>query len=306
MLYTYMQRVQRLLREQRQSLIDTSSIISYINLARREVANRTSCVRITPPISGSIVTITVTAGGAGYTAPTVSITAPDFPSGILPSPNGAQATATAVVTAGAITAINVNFGGSGYFQPLVTIIDPTGTGATAVANMTPMNLLQQGQEQYLFTNVNLAMFPGVQSIIGVRSTSILYNNYRYTLPQYSWTTYQSMIRQYPYQYQYVPTFCTQFGQGGNGSMFYYPLPSQAYQMEWDCTCQPADLTTDQSVEVIPQPWQDCLHFLAAYYGYLELQQMNAAKFMRNEFESFMLGQSQSARLGMTINKYGRY
>lgn len=307
MLFEYMKRTQRLLREQRQSLIDTSSLISYINLARREVANRTSCVRITPPISGSIMSISITSGGSGYTAPVVTISPPDFPSGVLPSANGAQATVGAVtVVGGVITSIAVTFGGSGYFQPIVIITDATGSGAVATTVMSPMNLLLQAQERYDLANMPISSFPGVQSIIGQRSVSIIYSNYRYSIPQYSWTVYQGYIRQFPSQYEYVPTFYSQFGQGAAGTLFMYPLPSQTYQFEVDCTCQPIDLTTDQSVEAIPQPWQDCIHFLAAYYGYLELQNMNAAKFMRGEFESFMLGQSQSARIGRTVNIYGRY
>ena len=306
MLNSYLKQTQRLLREQRQTMLNTDALTDYINRARREVANRTSCVRITPPISGSITTATVTAGGSGYTAPVVTITPPDFPSGILPSPNGAQATATATLSAGVVVAINITYGGSGYFQPIITITDPTGTGAAATANLTPMNLLQQGQEMYSFSTAPISTFPGVENIIGIRSVSLLYNNYRFSLPQYAWSVYQSMIRQYPYQYQYIPTFCSIFGQGASGTLFCYPLPSTVYQMEWDATCQPSDLVTDQSVEVIPQPWQDCIPFLAAYFGYLELQNMNAAKFMRGEFESFMLGQSQATRIGRTVNMYGRY
>lgn len=306
MLNAYRMMTQRLLREQRQPFVNTDALDDYINRARREVANRTSCVRVTPPISGSLVSATVASGGSGYTNPTVTITSPDFPSGIRPSPNGAQATANAMVNAGAIVAVNIDYGGSGYFQPIITISDPTGSGAVVTPNLTPMTLLNMGQERYDFSAFPLGDFPGVRTVIGVRSVSIIYANYRYSLPCYAWSVYQAMIRQYPFQYQYVPTFCSQFGQGANGTLFMYPLPSQTYQFEVDCTCQPSDLTNDYSEESIPQPWQDCVPFLSAYFGFLEIQNMNAAKFMRNEFESFMLSQSQSARIGRVVNPYGRY
>lgn len=73
----------------------------------------------------SVGTITVTAGGTGYTtAPTVTIT----------GGGGSGATATATVTSGSVTAITVTNGGSGYTSaPTVTISGGGGSGATATA-----------------------------------------------------------------------------------------------------------------------------------------------------------------------------
>jgi FtsP/CotA-like multicopper oxidase with cupredoxin domain len=78
---------------------------------------------------GSIYSVSVTAGGSGYTAPTVTI---DPPAGCTVG----CVTATANVTQinGVITAIQVSAGGAGYTSaPLVTVSDPTGTGAAATA-----------------------------------------------------------------------------------------------------------------------------------------------------------------------------
>jgi hypothetical protein len=169
-----------------------------------------------------------------------------------------------------------------------------------------MNLLQRGQERYDFANVNLSTFPGVAAITSVRSVSIIYANYRYSLPQYAWTVYQAYIRQYPFQYQYVPTMCCQFGQGENGTMFFFPLPSQTYQMEWDCACRPQNLIDDLSVEVIPQPWQDTIPFLACMFGFQELQNYNIAKYYEDQFKRYVLSEANAARIGRMVNPYGRY
>ncbi|MEX3840269.1 hypothetical protein [Paraburkholderia sp. BR10882] len=75
----------------------------------------------------SLQSITVTAGGTGYTSPTVTISAPDLLTGV-------QATATATVTDGVVTAITLTSAGSGYYNtPTITISDSTGTGAGATA-----------------------------------------------------------------------------------------------------------------------------------------------------------------------------
>jgi len=74
---------------------------------------------------GAVASITVTAGGSGYTAPTVEIM---DAYGL-----GTGATATATVTGGVVTGITVTNGGNGYAAPIVTIIDATGIDAFATA-----------------------------------------------------------------------------------------------------------------------------------------------------------------------------
>lgn len=303
----YLENTQRFLREQRQEMFNVDDLIAYINRARREIAMRSQAIRVLTPISGSITNWTLTEGGSGYTdSPTLTVSDPDFPSGLLPEPTGAQATAAAIVNNGVIQSINSTYGGYGYFQPTLTIEDDTGTGAEAEAELTWINQLNQGQEVYPYSEIDLSMNPGCASVYYVRSVSLLYNNYRFSLPQYSFSTYQSMIRQYPYQYQYIPTFSAQFGQGTGGSLYMYPLPSQVYQAEWDCLCIPSDLENDQSYEALPMPWQDAVPWYACHLAMVEIANFNAAKAYLDLYEKFALRYSQYARVGRVTNFYGRY
>ena len=305
MLHKYLAQVQRFARDQRQTYLDPGNIINYINMARREVAMRAQCIRVVPPISGSIVSWDVTNEGSGYSNnPTFTITTPDFPSGQLPSPNGAQATAVGIVSGGKIVSIFSQFGGYGYFQPQMTITDSTGHGATAIPVMSPMNLLQANQEEYPFANVDLSSFPGVSSIFNVRDVTITYANYNYNLPYVAYSIYRAYVAQFPFQYTYVPTFFTQKLQG-EGSLMFYPWPSQTYQMSWDCLCLPSDLTDDQSVEAIPMPWQDAVPYFATKLAFEELQNLNAAKYYEDQFNRRALGYSNYARIGKMSNPYGR-
>lgn len=306
-LFEYMKQTQRFIRDSKMELVDPNDLITYINRARREIAYRTQCLRVLTPISGQIEAAAVTAPGSGYTAPTVTITPPDFPSGLPTFPNGAQATATATQIGGTIAGINIVYGGYGYWEPQITINDPTGTGAAAtVSQLTFINRLNAGQEVYPFSAVDLSGFPGVQAIFLIKSVSLIYSNYRYSLPCYSFSTYQAMIRQYPFQYQYVPTFCAQFGQGTNGSFYMYPLPSQPYQLEWDCLCIPTDLESDLDVEALPLPWTDGVPYFAAHLAMLELQNMNSARAYLELFEKQTHMYSAAARPGRRTNPYGRW
>lgn len=307
--FFYLRQVQRLLREQKQEFSNPEDLLSYINLARREVAGRTQCIRRLTPISGQIISFNLTAGGSGYVSPVVTITTPDFPSGKIPNPNGLQATASAMLNGGVITDVIVLNGGDGYFQPIVTITDATGpgTGATATANLSPMNLLAQGQEQYAFSDIFLGDWPGVDCVHLVQGVSIIYTNYRYSLPMYAFSVYQAQIRQYPFQYQYVPSFASQQGQGAGGVFFFFPLPSQVYQVEYDCFCLPQDMRLDNSIpEAIPQPWTDAVQYMAAQLAFQELQNLNAATYYEKMFDKRTLGYSQTARPGRAVNMYGRY
>lgn len=306
-LNTYLQQVMRLTREHRQMKLPENDLVAFINIARREIAMNAQCIRVLPPTSGQIQTLTVASVGAGYSpGTTVTISSPDYPSGLAFAPNGSQATAGISVSGGTITGASIIFGGYGYFEPVVTVTDTSGTGGTLTPVLTPMLLLNQGQEVYPFSGVDLSQFPGVESIYGVRSVSIIYNNYRYSLPMYAFSTYQAMIRQYPFQYQYVPTFCSQFGQGVDGSIYVYPLPSQTYQMEWDCQCLPSDLIQDGSPEALPDPWTDAVPYMACYHAYLELQNFNAANFYLQMYDKWAERYSRYPRIGRVVNAYGRF
>jgi hypothetical protein len=308
-LFQYLQMTQRFLREQKQDFENPNDLLVYINRARREVAGRTQCIRRLTPISGQVVDGTVVLGGSGYVNPIATITTPDFPSGVLPSPSGRQATAGVSMNGGVVTDVTINDGGDGYFAPQVTITDASGpgTGATATLSISPINTLNIGQEVYPFSSINLGNFPGVDTVHAIKSASVIYANYRYMLPMYDFSTYQSQIRQYPFQYQYVPTFCSQFGQGNGGSFYAYPLPSQTYQWEFDCFCLPSDMTLDNSIpEAIPQPWTDAVPYFAASLAYMELQNLNFAKYYAEEFDKRTLGYSSYARPGRRVNPYGRF
>lgn len=306
-LFDYMKQCQRFLRDAKCELLDPGDLVSYINQARREVAMRSQCLRVLPTISGSVVSASVIAGGSGYTNPVATITPPDSPSGFLPYPNGLQATANVTQIGGVVVSVDIEQGGSGYFIPQITISDLHGSGAEVTLATSVNNTLNEGQEQYPFSAVDLSPFPGIGSIYFVRSVSIIYSNYRYSLPMYSFSVYQSMIRQYvASQYQYVPTFCSQFGQGTAGTLFMYPPPSQTYQLEWDCQCLPQDLADDQSVEAIPDPWTDAVSYYAAHLAFLELQNGNTSRMYLDLFEKRMKDFGSFCRPGRVSNPYGRW
>lgn len=305
MLSKYMMDTTRLLRDFNQSDIDPRDMQEYVNSARRDIAGRTQCIRRLTPVSGQVSTVDIVDGGSGYSnTPTITISGPDFPSAVAPYPEGAQATATATVQGGVIVSIDVLFGGSGYFQPTVTIEDATGTGASATANVPGLNVLNVGQEVYNYSDINLETFPGVQSVINVKSVAVIYSNFRYIPVYRSFTKYQATVRSYTQQYQYTPTVYSQYGQGTDGSLYFFPYPSQILQCEYDCICLPSDLLTDDSYEALPDMWREGVKYYAANLCYVSIQNFNSAAAMMAQYDAFMKRYGDYARPGMATNPGG--
>lgn len=307
-LNSYLQQTQRFIRDSGQKLIDVQDLIEYVNRARRDLAGQTQCIRdFALPISNGIDNIQVTAAGTGYLATdTLTISAPDSPSGAAPWPGGRQATAGFTVgPLGQITSVSIIDGGDGYFQPVAKMTSATGNGATFTCNVSGISQTTTNQEVYAFSAFTNPK-PGYGPIIAVRGVSLIYANYRYSIPIYDFSTYQAFIRQYPRQYFFVPTMGAQFGQGAAGSLFLYPIASQSYSMEWDCTFLPADLNTNLDPEAIPLPWTDAVPMLAAWYCFTELQNYNAAAYHLSIYEKFLSRFSFAARPGRAVNRYGRW
>lgn len=304
-LFEYLKQTQRFMREGNQDLLNPGDLISYVNRARREISMRAMAIRVLTPISGQINNINLVSGGSGYSNnPTVTVSAPDFPSGFAPAPNGDQATAVAIVNNGVIQAIDVTYGGYGYWQPQVTITDTTGTGASATATTTAVSQLIDGQETYPVSAIDLSGSPGVESVYWVRRVSVIFSNWRYSPRIYSFTTYNAQIRTFPYQYNYAPFFCAMFGRGTGTQLFLYPKPSQSYQMELDCQCIPSDLIDDQSVEALPLPFTEAVPMYAAFLAMCELQNYNAAKFYEDMFNRYISRYSTYVQPGVPIDAYG--
>jgi FtsP/CotA-like multicopper oxidase with cupredoxin domain len=95
-----------------------------------------------PLPKGSILSVTVDAGGSGYTAPTVAIL------DVYGTGSGATATATVDGT-GAITGITVTNAGSGYSAPIVEITDTNGVDAAATALLDPSTFTTSGMRKFV-------------------------------------------------------------------------------------------------------------------------------------------------------------
>lgn len=270
-----------------------------INTARNRVAAEAQCIRILPRSTGAISSVTVTAGGSGYTTlPTIGIS----------GNGGTGAILTPVLTGGVVTSVTVTNGGSNYALPLtLNFTGGNGTGAAATANVANINVTTSGQEVYTFASVNTiaALQPGVGQIQAVMSVAVNQGAWKPTLRYCAWGQMQAYYRSYNASILNYPEIWSQYSQGTNGSMYLYPIPSSVYSMDWDCICLPIALVDDSTIEAIPYPWTDCVPYYAAYLAYLNAQRRDDAERMLADYKQKMMEAGGFARVAINPSYYGR-
>lgn len=268
MLPTYLTRLQSLLDDPNNQFWKTPALINYINEARGQVASEGQCIKVIPPATNSIASITVLTVGSGYTSdPAVTITGP-----------GTGATAHSVRTGNTVTSIVVDTPGTTLYDntTTVTISGGGGSGATASANINCLNTVAN-QEIYAFSSANVLaqLTSGVKSILFIESVAVSWGSLKPTLEQWNWNDLQAYMRAYPVQ-SGQPAMWAQLGQGVGGSMYIQPVPTSALPMEWNCVCVPVDLLTSTDPEAIPYPWTDAVPYFAAYLAFLNARRPQEA------------------------------
>jgi len=111
-----------------------------------------------------------------------------------------------------------------------------------------------------------------------------YGSNLYTCIYNDWLSYQAFARQYPYV-SGNPWYWTRFENTTN-SVYLRPIPSQAFPMQWTCTCSVLPLTTDSSPEPIPYSYTDAIPYFAAYLAMMSSQRMPDAQNMLQIYNMF--------------------
>lgn len=304
-LNSYISATQLLLHDTTSAFYSTANLTTYINNARNRIAAEAQCIRVLPPASATISTITPVLNGSGYTStPTVTISAPDIVT-------GTTATATANVVGNAVTSYTITNAGSGYLNvPTITVSGGGGSGATATSTLSTYVSTTLNQELYTFSSLNsfVQQTSGVQSIQGIFSIAIMWGAPGATKPvlfQVSWGVLQAYCRSYSSLVSNYPDRWAQFGQGVGGSFYLYPIPSGTYPMEVDCYCLPIALASDSDPEAIPYPWTDCIPYYAAYLALLNAQRREDAMLMKQDYQMKMSENGAFARPVVVPSYYGR-
>lgn len=295
MLNSYLASCAALLKDPSNQTYTVTLLTGYINLARQQVAMRAACVRQLLPAQSPVLTLSLTAGGSGYTvAPSITI-----------GGTGSYASATATIATGSVSSLTLAFGGQGYIAaPTVTISGGGGSGAAATAAIGPVFLTQTNQETYPVVSISLTAYPALASIFRVRGISVNQGGLKNWLNYKAWPQFDAILRAYQPIYIGPPYWWTMYGSGSGGVIYMNPIPQQAYPADVDAICMPIPLVNDATLEAIPSPWDVAVPYYAAHLAYLGNQRAADAKVMLDLFDLNMRVARQSTRGSDIPTMYG--
>jgi hypothetical protein len=153
-----------------------------------------------------------------------------------------------------------------------------------------------GVEKYSFGYANpflQANNQGYRAIVDVIDLAVSWGGQRPSLNWMPWEDLQAYARSYNVGVFSYPFLWSTNGSGTKGQVWLFPVPQiiQAInaqpgaqgEMEWDATCLPTYLYSDDDYEALPDSVTDAVPFWAAYLAFLGSQRYSMAAVMKSEF-----------------------
>jgi hypothetical protein len=146
-------------------------------------------------------------------------------------------------------------------------------------------------------NQNLA---GIGDVVSV---SVSWGGMRPSLDWLPWEDLQAYARSYNIGVTSYPFMFSTNGDGNNGQVWLFPIPTSQLEMEWQVFAIPGNLYSDSDYEAIPGPWTNYVPFYAAHLAYLNSQRFGQANTMLDLFYSNSGLSRVSADRGKTKSFY---
>jgi hypothetical protein len=127
-----------------------------------------------------------------------------------------------------------------------------------------------------------AQFEGVDSVSDLIEVAVSWGSA--SRPVMEWCSFeelQALSRIYSVGVFTYPFKAALQGDGANQVLFLFPVPGLQLEMEWDATCLPKPLRTNNDYEAIPEPYDNAVKFFAAMYAFQATQRYGSATMMEN-------------------------
>lgn len=278
----YLNDTAALLRDPYYSFTTQAQMTRWINDARRELAQRTGCVR-------RLVTGQSPFGSVSQ--PGVLIPGVMQPGNL---PGGGAAGAAG----------NVGGGFSSGFSSGFSIGSATSVGGSVMQNACAT---VPGVERYpfegFFNTFLQQQYPGCESILDVLTCSVNWGGTnRPSLDWWPWDQFQAWARAYAVLNSSYPSIWSVFNDGPMGEIYMFPVPSTVGEIELDTYALPSDLYSDSDPEVIPAGFRKPVKYGAAKLCYLASQRFEQAQLM----ESLFADSAGIARVSVDTGKVPSY
>lgn len=153
-----------------------------------------------------------------------------------------------------------------------------------------------GVEKYSYGYANpflRANNAGYRSVMDIIDVAVSWGGNRPTLNYMPWDDLQAYARSYNIGVFSYPFLYSTSGSGTKGQVWLFPVPQIAQvvnaqpgaqgEMEWDVTCLPTPLYSDNDYEALPESVTDTVPFWAAHLAFLGSQRYSMAEIMKAEF-----------------------
>jgi hypothetical protein len=154
-------------------------------------------------------------------------------------------------------------------------------------------------EKYSFGYANpflRANNQGYRAVVDVIDVAVSWGGTRPALNWLPWDELQAYARAYNYLVTSYPFIWSTNGSGSKGQVWLFPVPQQtaistagvtssasAGEMEWDATCLPTYLYSNDDFEALPESVTDAVPYFAAHLAYLGSQRFGMAATMKALF-----------------------
>lgn len=148
--------------------------------------------------------------------------------------------------------------------------------------------LTAGVEQYTIATLadSLGLAPFIVDVMGI---DLYWGSTRYSLSYAPWTTFNANLR----YWQNLQQRPIAFTRAGALSVYFGPIPDQAYLTDWNVSINPNTLVTDSTPEQIPVPFTEPVQYWAAYQAKFYEQAMGEANLFENEYKKRVLMNQRS-------------
>lgn len=160
-------------------------------------------------------------------------------------------------------------------------------------------------ERYAFSYANPFLQranAGYRAINDVFDVAVSWSSFRPAMRWMPWDELQAYARAYSTLISSYPMVWSTFGSGTSGQVWLWPPPSQNCEMEWDCTCLPNNLQTNDDYDAIPDSFTTGVKFYAAGMAFLGTFRYGMADSM---FKAYIahVGQDMAASEGGKVPDY---
>jgi hypothetical protein len=128
--------------------------------------------------------------------------------------------------------------------------------------------------------LSFSALPNGINTLDVLNINLYWGNTRIPLRYLAWTDFNAQLR---YWQNYVgrPVGFSMYGQQ---TIYFGPVPDQNYQLDVDTVIMPNALTSNSSVEQIPDPYTSPVAFYAAYKAKFKEQSFGESQIFKQEYQ----------------------